>query len=125
MRRAQGVSSSAVAGTADEDAPPAFACRPRPVTLNGPEMSTPGNVRRALHLRQLGDRLQRRVGLGERALDEGHADLVLAGLDLDPDVVEARLHLVRGDRLVLVDGLQVLRPAEGALEHARCRRWSG
>ena len=38
--------------------------------------------------------------------------LCCARLHLDLDVVEARLHLVRGRRLVLVDGLQVLGAAE-------------
>ena len=43
MRRAHGASSSAVRGMADEDAS-RLSVSPTPVTLNGPEMSTPGMV---------------------------------------------------------------------------------
>ena len=77
----------------------------------------PGNGRRALHLRQLGDRLQLRVGFSERALHEGNADPMGSGLHFHPDPIEPRLHLVRGDGLVLVDRLQVRRAPEGVFEH--------
>ena len=87
-------------------------------------MSTPGIVGTRSISGSIGDGLQRRIGLRERALHEGHAHAVHAGLDADADVVEARLHLVCRDRLPLVDGLEILRPADVLPEHAARRRSS-
>src|ERR1700722_5472901 len=84
--------------------------------LRGPDDLDTKHSRLARDAARLAQGLEFSVGLREGALDKGDPDLVRAGLHVRVDVLDAGADLLDRRRLLLVDGLEVLRAAQCGLE---------